>query len=82
MESLFRPLGSLAAGEETRVPSLRHALRHTFNTHAQPHGATATSTAGRLGHSEKMAETQYQHLALYGDHLLETMRKATEGVIY
>jgi hypothetical protein len=29
-----------------------------------------------------MAETQYQHLALYSDHLMETMRQATEGVPY
>ena len=57
-------------------------MRHTFNTHAQQHGATATSAAVVLGNSEKMAATQYQHLALFGDHMVETMQKATEGVIY
>lgn len=45
-----------------------YGFRHTFNTHAQRHGATATSTAVVLGHKDgRMAESQYQHLALYGD---------------
>jgi integrase len=60
-----------------------YGFRHTFNTHAQRHGATATSAAVVLGHRDgHMAETQYQHLALYGDHLMETMKQATEGVPY
>jgi integrase len=60
-----------------------YALRHTFNTHAQRHGATATSAAVVLGHKGgRMAETQYQHLALYSDHLMETMRQATVDVVY
>ena len=57
-------------------------MRHTFNTHAQQHGATATSAAVVLGDGGRLAATQYQHLALFGDHMVETMQKATEGVIY
>lgn len=69
--------------KELKFRVCAYALRHTFNTHAQKHGASAVSTAVVLGHKNaRMAETQYQHLALFGDHLMQTMQQATEGVTY
>ena len=78
----FRPLESLAAGKETGLPRL--CLRHAAHVqYPRPAARCDGHVGGRgLGNSEKMAATQYQHLALFGDHMVETMQKATEGVIY
>ncbi len=68
--------------KKLKFPVCAYSLRHTFATHAQRNSATATSVAVVLGHSPRMSESQYQHLALYSEHLMETMRRATDGVAY